>query len=136
MSVQWDHATDPVERIFQAWDEALGARDLDASMALYQPDATLESPLVRHLLGAEEGVVRGLVQRQALRGAAAERPARVDASDAGRLLALDCWQGSSDRSTKSSAPRFAVGPLSTLRVSQCTTYPEGNEMATGTVKWF
>jgi hypothetical protein len=48
-----------IERIFQAWDEALGARDLDAAMALYQPDATLESPLVRHLLGIEEGVIRG-----------------------------------------------------------------------------
>jgi hypothetical protein len=48
-----------IEHIFQAWDEALGARDLDASMALYQPDATLESPLVRHLLGIEEGVIRG-----------------------------------------------------------------------------
>jgi hypothetical protein len=38
-----------------AWDEPLGAKDLDAAMALYQPDATLESPLVRHLLGSEEG---------------------------------------------------------------------------------
>jgi predicted SnoaL-like aldol condensation-catalyzing enzyme len=28
-------------------------------MALYQPDATLESSLVRHLLGTEEGIVRG-----------------------------------------------------------------------------
>ena len=33
-------------------------------MALYHPDATLESPLVCHLLGVEEGVVRG---RDALR---------------------------------------------------------------------
>jgi hypothetical protein len=35
-------------------DAALGAKDLDASMALYQPDATLESPLVRHLLGVDD----------------------------------------------------------------------------------
>jgi ketosteroid isomerase-like protein len=48
-----------MEHIFTAWDEALGAKDVDAAMALYQPDATLESPLVRHLLGTEEGVVRG-----------------------------------------------------------------------------
>lgn len=33
-------------------------------MALYHPDATLESPLVCHLLGTNEGVVRG---REALR---------------------------------------------------------------------
>lgn len=53
-----------IEHIFIAWDEALGAKDLDAAMALYHEDATLESPLVRHLLGTETGVVRG---RDALR---------------------------------------------------------------------
>ena len=56
-----DHHPDQaaIEHIFTAWDEALGAKDLDASMALYHEDATLESPLVRHLLGTEEGVIRG-----------------------------------------------------------------------------
>jgi ketosteroid isomerase-like protein len=53
-----------VENVYKRWDEALGAKDLDAAMALYAPDATLESPLVRHHLGAGEGVVRG---RDALR---------------------------------------------------------------------
>jgi ketosteroid isomerase-like protein len=48
-----------IERIFTAWDAALGAKDLDAAMALYQSDATLESPLVCHLLGTTEGVIRG-----------------------------------------------------------------------------
>ncbi|HEY1970926.1 MAG TPA: nuclear transport factor 2 family protein [Pseudonocardia sp.] len=48
-----------LEKIFVAWDTALGAKDLDAALALYQPDATLESPLVCHLLGVTEGVVRG-----------------------------------------------------------------------------
>ena len=52
-------STDTIRHIFEAWDAALGARDLDAAMALYQPDATLESPLVRHLLGTAEGIVRG-----------------------------------------------------------------------------
>lgn len=51
--------TEQIEHIFTAWDEALGAKDLDAAMALYHPDATLESPLVCHLLGTGEGVVRG-----------------------------------------------------------------------------
>ena len=59
MSRQHAPRLDQIEHIYHAWDEALGARDLDASMALYQPDATLESPLVRHLRGTEEGVVRG-----------------------------------------------------------------------------
>lgn len=53
-------STDVIAHIFEAWDAALGAKDLDASMALYQPDAMLESPLVRHLLGVEEGIIRGL----------------------------------------------------------------------------
>lgn len=48
-----------IERVFTAWDDALGAKDLDAAKALYHPDATLESPLVAHLLGIEEGIVRG-----------------------------------------------------------------------------
>jgi ketosteroid isomerase-like protein len=48
-----------IEHVFQAWDTALGARDLDAAIALYHPDATLESPLVCHLLGTGDGVVRG-----------------------------------------------------------------------------
>ena len=47
------------ERIYHAWDEALGAKDVEASVALYHPDATLESPLVCHLLGTDEGVVSG-----------------------------------------------------------------------------
>ena len=36
---------------------------------------------------------------------------------------------------QSSVTRSAVVASSTLRVSQCTN-PEGNNMATGTVKWF
>ncbi|WP_433257769.1 nuclear transport factor 2 family protein [Streptosporangium sp. CA-135522] len=48
-----------IERIFHEWDEALGAKDIDAAIALYAPDATLESPLIRHHLGSEEGIVRG-----------------------------------------------------------------------------
>lgn len=48
-----------IEHVFTAWDNALGAKDVDAAMALYQPDATLESPLVCHLLDTDEGVVRG-----------------------------------------------------------------------------
>jgi ketosteroid isomerase-like protein len=59
MSMQQHSGNEAIERVFRAWDEALGAKDLDASMALYHPDATLESPLVRHLLGTEQGIIRG-----------------------------------------------------------------------------
>jgi ketosteroid isomerase-like protein len=48
-----------VERIYHKWDDALGRKDLDASMQLYAMDTTLESPLVRHLRGGETGIVHG-----------------------------------------------------------------------------
>jgi ketosteroid isomerase-like protein len=51
--------TEQIEHIFTAWDAALGAKDVDAAVALYRPDAVLESPLVCHLLDTDEGVVRG-----------------------------------------------------------------------------
>ena len=47
------------ERIYQEWDAALGAKDVEAAVALYAADCQLESPLVRHLLNSEEGVVVG-----------------------------------------------------------------------------
>jgi hypothetical protein len=46
-------------RIYQAWDDALGRKDLDDSMKLYTEDATLESALVRHVLRTETGIIRG-----------------------------------------------------------------------------
>jgi ketosteroid isomerase-like protein len=52
-------SAEQIEHVFIAWDDALGAKDVDAAIALYQPDATLESPLICHLLGAKQGVVRG-----------------------------------------------------------------------------
>jgi len=48
-----------VERIYHEWDRALGAKDVEAAVALYAPDCRLESPLVRHLLKSEDGIVAG-----------------------------------------------------------------------------
>jgi ketosteroid isomerase-like protein len=48
-----------IEHVFSAWDQALGARDVDAAIALYAPDATLESPLICYLLDTAEGIMRG-----------------------------------------------------------------------------
>ncbi|MGH7986529.1 MAG: nuclear transport factor 2 family protein [Candidatus Binataceae bacterium] len=56
---QMNEAHAAVERIFEAWDRALGAKDLEAALALYAPDATIESPLIPHLLGLERGICRG-----------------------------------------------------------------------------
>ena len=45
------------EEIYHAWDAALGRKDLEGALSLYAEDAVLESPLIRHLLGGEEGVI-------------------------------------------------------------------------------
>ena len=47
------------ERIYQEWDDALGAKDVEAAISLYAADCQLKSPLVRHLLKSEEGIVVG-----------------------------------------------------------------------------
>jgi hypothetical protein len=48
-----------IEQIYRAWDDALGKRDLEASLSLYADDASIESPLVAHLLKQRDGIVRG-----------------------------------------------------------------------------
>jgi hypothetical protein len=47
------------DRIYNQWDEALRTENLDAALALYAPDSTIESPLIGHLLGIERGICRG-----------------------------------------------------------------------------
>lgn len=47
------------ERICKLWDEALGNKDLEASLALYADDASIESPLVQHLMKTPSGIVQG-----------------------------------------------------------------------------
>jgi len=48
-----------IERIYRAWDDALGKRDLEASLSLYADDASIESPLVQHLMKQRDGIVQG-----------------------------------------------------------------------------
>lgn len=48
-----------IERIYHTWDKMLAERDLEGALALYAPDATLESPLIPHLLETERGICRG-----------------------------------------------------------------------------
>ncbi|MDM4139337.1 MULTISPECIES: nuclear transport factor 2 family protein [Mycobacterium] len=47
-----------IEAVVQAWEDALAAHDLDALLACYATDATLESPLAAHITG-KEGIRRG-----------------------------------------------------------------------------
>jgi hypothetical protein len=49
----------PVEQIYFEWNKALSRNDANGLLALYAPDAVIESPLIPHLLGKEEGVCRG-----------------------------------------------------------------------------
>jgi hypothetical protein len=53
------------ERVYKAWDAALSSKDVDAAIRLYAEDIVLESPLVRHLMGGEAGIVRGRVALRA-----------------------------------------------------------------------
>lgn len=47
------------ERVYKEWDKALSSNDPAALLALYAPDATLESPLVPHLMGTGSGICTG-----------------------------------------------------------------------------
>jgi hypothetical protein len=47
------------ERIYRLWDDALGKKDLEASLSLYADDASIESPLVLHLMKTKDGIVQG-----------------------------------------------------------------------------
>ncbi len=47
------------ERICHMWDDALGKKDVEASLALYADDASIESPLVQHLMKTPAGIVQG-----------------------------------------------------------------------------
>ena len=48
-----------IERIYNEWNAALVAKDIEALVGLYNEDAILESPLIRHLLKTEQGICRG-----------------------------------------------------------------------------
>jgi len=47
------------ERICREWHERARSRDVEALLALYADDATLESPLVPAIMGRESGVLEG-----------------------------------------------------------------------------
>ena len=48
-----------MERIYHDWDKALSENDAEGLLKLYAKDAVIESPLIPHVLGKEEGVCRG-----------------------------------------------------------------------------
>lgn len=52
-------SNDVIERIYREWDDALARLDVDKLLSLYSVDATLESPLIPHLLKMKHGICRG-----------------------------------------------------------------------------
>lgn len=64
-----ERANDEVERIYREWDAALANLEklpperledgVAALLALYAEDATIESPLIPHLMGVERGICTG-----------------------------------------------------------------------------
>ena len=55
-----------IEKIYREWDDALSKLDVERLLALYAPDAILESPLVPHLLKTDRGVLHGRDQLRRL----------------------------------------------------------------------
>lgn len=47
------------ERVYYEWDRAWAENDIEAFLALYTEDATVESPLIPYLLSIKEGICRG-----------------------------------------------------------------------------
>ena len=66
-----------VERIYRDWDTALSNNDMPSLLALYAPNAELESPLVSHLLNRDDGVCRGKAELQQLFSILATRKPKV-----------------------------------------------------------
>jgi len=55
-----EQPADDGRRIFLAWDAQARARDVEGLLALYAPDATLESPLIPAILADQQtGVLHG-----------------------------------------------------------------------------
>ena len=64
-----ERANDHVERMYHDWDAALARLEelpaerleegVDGLLALYAKDATIESPLIPHLMKTERGICRG-----------------------------------------------------------------------------
>jgi ketosteroid isomerase-like protein len=64
-----------VENVYREWDRAWSNNDLEAMLALYSEDATLESPLIPHLIGGNKGICHGREEiRKLLETAAPRKP--------------------------------------------------------------
>src|SRR5215469_6719462 len=62
-----------MERVYHEWDKASSENDAEALLTLYAKDGTIESPLIPHVLGKEEGLCRGHEQMRRFFQAVASR---------------------------------------------------------------
>jgi len=62
-----------MDRMYHDWDKALSENDAEALLKLYAKDAAIESPLIPHLLGKDEGVCQGHEQMRPFFEAVATR---------------------------------------------------------------
>jgi hypothetical protein len=58
VSIVGTRKNEEIEAVTRAWEEALANHDVDALLACYAVDATLESPVAAHILGGR-GVAHG-----------------------------------------------------------------------------
>lgn len=68
---------DAAQRIYYKWDDALANNDVIGLLALYTEDATIESPLIPHLMGKETGVCSGTKEIRQLFEMLAERKPNI-----------------------------------------------------------
>lgn len=61
-----DRFKEDAKRIYHDWDRAFANNDVDALLALYAPNAILESPLIPYIMNCERGVVNGQAEIRAL----------------------------------------------------------------------
>ncbi len=72
-----ERSNEKVERIYRDWDEALSQNSPEALLALYAEDAVIESPLIPHLMGKEDGICRGYEEMRSLFQLVADRKPKV-----------------------------------------------------------
>jgi ketosteroid isomerase-like protein len=82
-----------IEEFIRAFDDAWGRNDVDAAVALFTEDATLESPLVIHLLHRKDGVLHGRDEIRPLVAALMERGTSWGSHEAplvrGNMIAIE-----------------------------------------------
>jgi hypothetical protein len=62
-----------MDRIYRDWDKALSENDAESLLKLYAKDATIESPLIPHLMSMQQGICRGHEQMRPFFELVAER---------------------------------------------------------------